>query len=265
MTALDSLMAKVRQENRAALIAYIPAGYPTVAGTREIIDAFVAGGVDAIEVGFPYSDPVMDGPTIQNASEIALRQGTGTRDVLEIAQYAAQRVPTVVMSYWNPIERYGVDAFASQLASTGGSGVITPDLTIDEAQQWSASVAQHQINSIFVVAPSTADQRLAAVAEKCSGFIYAASLMGVTGARTDIAASAHTLVNRLRAVTTKPIAVGLGVSSREHARDVASFADGVIVGSAFIKEIAEAPSLAEAVKRVTHLAQELSKGVREGR
>lgn len=265
MTALDELMARMRTENRAALIAYVPAGFPSKAGIRKIIDAFVAGGVDAIEIGFPYSDPVMDGPTIQAASVRALEQGTKTSDVISAAAYAASKVPTVVMSYWNPIERYGVEKFASELATVGASGVITPDLTIEESKKWQSALASHRLNSIYVVAPSTTDKRLSLVADHCSGFIYAASLMGVTGARSDISLSASELVSRLRRITPKPIAVGLGVSTREHARDVGAFADGVIVGSAFVKQILEAEDEESAAQRVQALAEELAEGIREAR
>jgi len=265
MTALDTRLAELRRENRAALIAYVPAGFPSREGCKKIIDAFIAGGVDAIEIGFPYSDPVMDGPTIQEASVQALEQGTSASDVIEAVGYAASHVPAVVMSYWNPIERYGVDAFARALKESGASGAITPDLTIKESSRWEEALTRHELNSIFVVAPSSTDDRLKRVTDHCSGFIYAASLMGVTGARSDIAASASQLVGRLREVTNKPIAVGLGVSTREQARDVGAFADGVIVGSAFVKEILASTSEDEAAQRVQKLAEDLAQGVREGR
>ena len=265
MTALDDLMSRVRSENRAALIAYVPAGFPSKGGVKKIIDAYIAGGVDAIEIGFPYSDPVMDGPTIQAASVQALAHGTTAADVIADVTYAARKVPAVVMSYWNPIERYGVENFAAALSAAGASGAITPDLTIEESQKWESALAGHRLNSIYVVAPSTTDERLARVAQHCSGFIYAASLMGVTGARSDISLSAAELVARLRRVSDKPIAVGLGVSTREHARNVGASADGVIVGSAFIKQILEAKDEEEAAQRVRDLTKELAQGVREGR
>ena len=263
MTALDQLMAQVRKENRAALIGYVPAGFPSRSGVRKIIDAFVAGGVDAIEIGFPYSDPVMDGPTIQAASVQALAHGTSASDVIADVTYAASKVPSVVMSYWNPIERFGVAHFAQALTRAGASGAITPDLTIEESEVWEREMKS--LNTIYVVAPSTTDQRLSQVTDKCSGFIYAASLMGVTGARSDISLSASELVSRIRRVSQKPIAVGLGVSTREQARDVGAFADGVIVGSAFVKQILEARDEDEAAERVRVLAEQLSQGVREGR
>ena len=265
-TALDQLFVKVRAENRAALIAYIPAGFPTQSSCLKIIDALAAAGVDAIEIGFPYSDPVMDGPTIQAAATQALENGTGVTEVFAALKHATdQGVAAVVMTYWNPIEKYGVAEFAQAISDNGGSGVITPDLTIEESTEWRSAVAQSEINPIYVVAPSTKDGRLEKVTEQCGGFIYAASLMGVTGARTGISAGAGELVARLRKVTNKPISVGLGVSNRVDAKEVAAFADGVIVGSAFIKAIQEAADEASAIAAVTKLASELALGVREAR
>jgi len=265
MTALDQLFVKVRAENRAALIAYIPAGFPSQAGCHRVIEAFIAGGVDAIEIGYPYSDPVMDGPTIQAAAVTALENGTGAQEVLAALKVASASVPAVVMTYWNPIERFGVAGFAAAIAENGGSGVITPDLTIEESNGWIGATDTSAINPIYVVAPSTKDARLEQVTSKCGGFVYAASLMGVTGARSSISTGAADLVARVRKVTDLPIAVGLGVSTREQAKGVAAFADGVIVGSAFIKALQDAPSEEAGLQDVTELARELAKGVREGR
>ena len=265
-TALEDLFIKVRSEDRAALIAYIPAGFPTQAGCKKVIDAFIAGGVDAIEIGFPYSDPVMDGPTIQAAADRALSQGTGAADVFDALKYATDKgVPSVVMTYWNPIEKYGVEKFAEAIHSNGGSGVITPDLTIEESSQWKTAVESSEINPIYVVAPSTTDARLDQVTSRCGGFIYAASLMGVTGTRTSVSTGAADLVARIRKSSKTPVAVGLGVSTREQAKGVAAYADGVIVGSAFINKLLDAPNEESGLQAVQELAAELSKGVREGR
>jgi tryptophan synthase alpha chain len=265
-TALEDLFIKVRSEDRAALIAYIPAGFPTQAGCKKVIDAFIAGGVDAIEIGFPYSDPVMDGPTIQAAADRALSQGTGAAEVFDALKYATDKgVPSVVMTYWNPIEKYGVEKFAKAIHSNGGSGVITPDLTIEESSQWKTAVESSEINPIYVVAPSTTDARLDQVTSRCGGFIYAASLMGVTGTRTSVSTGAADLVARIRKSSKTPVAVGLGVSTREQAKGVAAYADGVIVGSAFINKLLDAPNEESGLQAVQELAAELSKGVREGR
>jgi len=265
-TALEDLFIKVRSEDRAALIAYIPAGFPTQAGCKKVIDAFIAGGVDAIEIGFPYSDPVMDGPTIQAAADRALSQGTGAAEVFDALKYATDKgVPSVVMTYWNPIEKYGVEKFADAIHSNGGSGVITPDLTIEESSRWKTAVESSEINPIYVVAPSTTDSRLDQVTSRCGGFIYAASLMGVTGTRTSVSTGAADLVARIRKSSKTPVAVGLGVSTREQAKGVAAYADGVIVGSAFINKLLDAPNEESGLQAVQELAAELSKGVREGR
>jgi tryptophan synthase alpha chain len=265
-TPLEDLFTKVRSEDRAALIAYIPAGFPTQAGCKKVIDAFIAGGVDAIEIGFPYSDPVMDGPTIQAAADRALSQGTGAAEVFDALKYATDKgVPSVVMTYWNPIEKYGVEKFAQAIHSNGGSGVITPDLTIEESSRWKDAVESSEINPIYVVAPSTTDARLEKVTSRCAGFIYAASLMGVTGTRTSVSSGAADLVTRIRKSSQTPVAVGLGVSTREQAKGVAAYADGVIVGSAFINKLLEATDEESGWQAVQDLAAELSKGVREGR
>ena len=266
MTALDNLFLKVRAENRAALIAYIPAGFPSRDGCAKVIQTFVDSGVDAIEIGFPYSDPVMDGPTIQAAAVTALENGTGAADVMAALKVATDAgVAAVVMTYWNPIERYGVTDFAKAIADNGGSGVITPDLTIEESNSWFRATKQHEISPIYVVAPSTSDARLPKVTSACGGFVYAASLMGVTGARNSVSADASALVSRIRKTTELPVAVGLGVSTREQARDVSAYADGVIVGSAFIKALQDAPTEEAGLSAVAELASELAKGVREGR
>ncbi|CAB4952097.1 MAG: tryptophan synthase subunit alpha [Actinobacteria bacterium] len=266
MTALDNLFAKVRAENRAALIAYIPAGFPSQAGCAKVIQAFVEAGVDAIEIGFPYSDPVMDGPTIQAAAVTALENGTGSAEVMAALKTATDTgVAAVVMTYWNPIERYGVNEFAQAIAANGGSGVITPDLTIEESAGWLIATKNSSISPIYVVAPSTSDARLPKVTSACGGFVYAASLMGVTGARNSVSSGAADLVARIRKTTDLPIAVGLGVSTREQAKGVAAYADGVIVGSAFIKALQDAPNEDAGLAAVSNLARELAKGVREGR
>ena len=262
-TPLSQLFEKTRSENRAALIGYLPAGFPSQQECIDAVSAMVEGGVDAIEIGFPYSDPVMDGPIIQAAADLSLRNGTGAKEVFStLAAVTSLGVPAVVMTYWNPIEKYGVENFAHSIKTAGGSGVITPDLTVEEASNWRRAVLKEDINSIFVVAPSTKDDRLAQVTKECSGFIYAASLMGVTGTRTAVSSSAKDLVTRIRKVSDTPVAVGLGVSTKEQAHEVAQYADGVIVGSAFIKHLHESQSMGEGLMRVRDLAKSLADGVR---
>ena len=266
MTALAEAFARARAEERAALIGYLPAGFPTRDDSVRLMRAMVQAGVDIVEVGLPYSDPLMDGPVIQAAADQALRGGTTPADVISIAGDVAQTgAATVVMSYWNPVERFGVDAFARGLAAAGGCGVITPDLTPEESAAWAAATRENDIDRIYLVAPSSTDERLRTVSDACTGFVYAASTMGVTGARTSVSGAAEALVARVRRVTDLPVAVGLGVSTGEQAAEIAAYADGVIVGSAFIKLILDAPSIEEAEASVAALARELAAGVRRRR
>ena len=266
MTALAEEFARARAEERAALIGYLPAGFPSRDDSVRLMRAMVEAGVDIVEVGLPYSDPLMDGPVIQAAADQALRAGTTPADVISVAGDVAQTgAATVVMSYWNPVERFGVDAFARDLAAAGGCGVITPDLTPEESQAWAAATREHDIDRIYLVAPSSTDERLRTVSDACTGFVYAASTMGVTGARSSVSGAAEALVARVRRVTDLPVAVGLGVSTGEQAAEIAAYADGVIVGSAFIKLILEAPSIEEAEAAVAALARELAAGVRRRR
>lgn len=265
-TALEEMFVSLRKEKRAALIGYLPAGFPSKQGCMNAIAVLARAGVDAVEIGYPYSDPVMDGPTIQQAAEISLTAGTTATDVFDTLKFAHNSgIPAVVMTYWNPIERYGAERFAADMALNGGSGVITPDLTIEESQQWISATNNASINRIYVVAPSTADDRLARVTAQCTGFVYAASLMGVTGTRTDLSSGGNALVSRLRKVTDLPVAVGLGVSTRAQARTVAGYADGVIVGSAFIKVLLEAKDEESGLDALGSLAEDLVAGVREAR
>jgi tryptophan synthase alpha chain len=263
VTTLEQTFARTRAEGRAALVAYLPAGYPSVQGGIDALVAMVDAGVDVIEVGLPYSDPLMDGPTIQAAVEAALATGTRTADVLATVEAVARTgAATVVMSYWNPVERYGVTRFATELAAAGGAGVITPDLTPEEAGPWLAATADAGVDPVFLVAPSSTDARIVRVAEVSRGFVYAASTMGVTGARDQVSDRAESLVARVRAATSLPVCVGLGVSTAAQAAEVASYADGVIVGSAFVRRLLDAPSAVEGVAAVAALAAELAAGVR---
>ena len=266
LTALDNLFVKTKSENRAALIGFLPAGFPTQKESIEIIKSMIDGGVDAIEIGYPYSDPVMDGPVIQAASEQAISNGVGVDEVFDLLKISVEYgAPSVVMSYWSPIEKYGVARFAGAISSANGCGVVTPDLTVEESETWRLESDKNNLNRIYVVAPSTTNDRLAKVTAECTGFIYAASLMGVTGARDTVSANASSLVNRIKSISSTPVAVGLGVSTKEQAKVVATYADGVIVGSAFIKLILEADNEQEGLDKISELAKELALGVREGR
>lgn len=226
--------------------------------------ATAEGGADVVEIGVPYSDPGMDGPTIQQAVDLAVRAGVGMRDVLRAVEgvAAAGAVP-VVMSYWNPIERYGIARFARDLAAAGGAGAITPDLIPDEAAEWIAAADESDLDRVFLVAPSSTDARLAMTAAACRGFVYAASTMGVTGTRDAVSSVAPALVARVRAVTDLPVAVGLGVSTGAQAAEVARYADAVIVGSAFVRVLLDAADDGAGALAAQELAAELAAGVRQ--
>lgn len=257
------VLAAARAEGRAALIGYLPAGFPDLDVSIEALRAMVEGGVDVVEIGIPYSDPLMDGPVIQRAVEAALRTGTRPRDALTAAgAVAAAGAPALVMTYWNPVDRYGVERFAADLAAAGAAGLITPDLIPDEAADWLAASDAHDLDRVFLVAPSSTHARLAATAQACRGFVYAASTMGVTGVRSTVGDAAEALVTRTRAVTSTPVCVGLGVSTGEQAAQVAGFADGVIVGSAFVRALADAATPDAGIAAVRDLAAELAGGVR---
>lgn len=262
MRELATAFARGKAEGRGQLIGYLPAGFPSVDGGIAALKAMVDGGVDIVEVGLAYSDPLMDGPTIQEAVDRALAAGVRTRDVLRTVEAVADTgVPTVVMSYWNPIDAYGVDRFARDLAAAGGSGMITPDLIPEEAGEWMAAADAAGLDRIFLVAPSSTDERIAMTVGHCRGFVYATSVMGVTGAREATSTRAPKLVARVRAATDLPVGVGLGVSNGEQAAQVASYADGVIVGSAFVRCLLDAPSDADGQAAVGALARDLSAGV----
>jgi tryptophan synthase alpha chain len=254
------------KEERAALVGYVPAGFPSVDGAIEAALAMAAGGADVIEIGLPYSDPLIDGPVIQEAVHQALVAGTTVADVLRtVAAVAAAGVPTLIMTYWNPVDQHGVTRFAADLARAGGSGLITPDLTPEEAGPWLVAAADLHLDPVFLVAPSSSDERIELITSVCGGFVYAASLMGITGARASVSGAASALVSRTRQHTKLPVAVGLGVSNGAQAAQVAGFADGVIVGSAFVQRLASADSPSAGLAAVGELAAELAAGVRSGR
>ncbi|MFD6326881.1 tryptophan synthase subunit alpha [Streptomyces sp. NPDC058442] len=262
---LSDTLAAARSEGRAALIAYLPAGFPTVDGGIDAVKAVIDGGADVVEVGLPHSDPVLDGPVIQTADDIALRGGVRIADALRTVREAhrATGKPILVMTYWNPVDRYGVERFAAELAEAGGAGCILPDLPVQESALWREHADKHGLATVFVVAPSSKDERLAEITAAGSGFVYAASLMGVTGTRESVGTQAEELVARARASRADlPVCVGIGVSDAAQAAEVARFADGVIVGSAFVKRMLDAPDPAAGVQAVRELAGELAQGVR---
>lgn len=267
MTSTSTAFATAREEGRAALVGYLPAGYPTVDGSIKALRTMVEAGCDAIEIGLPYSDPVMDGPTIQAAAQAALDGGVRTADVLRVVAAVAETgVPTLVMTYWNPIERYGVQRWAADLAAAGGAGMITPDITPDHGGEWIAAADEHDLDKVFLVAPSSTDERVAMTARESRGFVYAAAVMGVTGARESSSDLAGPLVARVRAGGDVPVAVGIGVSTGDQAAEVAAYADGVIVGSAFVRCLLDHEGdEAAGLDALRTLTADLAEGVRRAR
>jgi tryptophan synthase alpha chain len=262
MTSLKETFTKAKSENRAVLIAYLPAGFPSLDGSIQIINEMFKNGVDVIEVGVPYSDPLMDGPVIQEAVDIALNHKTGIKEVMHVVKKVSENnKPVLTMSYWSPIEKWGIKKYVEEFKNSGGNGVITPDLPPDESDEWIDETDKQHVDRVFVVAPSTSEERLKLVSSKVTGFVYAASLMGVTGTRNQISQSAETLVTRLRKVTDLPVAVGLGVSTPEQAKQVAKYADGVIVGSAFIKLILQTKDLSKSVGAIGQLTKDLARSM----
>lgn len=258
MSRLGDLFDACRAEQRAALIGYLPTGFPDVPASISAMTTLVESGCDIVEVGIPYSDPGMDGPVIAAAAEAALQGGVRVRDTLAAVEAISNGGGrAVVMTYWNPVLRWGIDAFARDLAAAGGLGLITPDLIPEEADEWMAASDAHELDRIFLVAPASTPERLAKTVEATRGFVYAASTMGVTGARNTISSAAPELVARVKEVCDIPVGVGLGVRSREQAAEIGAYADGVIVGSALVS------ALKEGLTTVRALTEELAEGVRQ--
>jgi tryptophan synthase alpha chain len=267
------VLGEIRAQGRGALTGFLHVGYPTVDISLQALKALTgeggSEGVDLVEVGMPYSDPMMDGVTIQRAGTKALQRGVRTRDAFTAVEAVASRgIPAVVMTYWNLVERYGPDRFARDLASAGGAGMITPDLTPNEAGEWLAVSDTHNLDRIFLVSPSSTDERLSSTVAACRGWVYATSLMGVTGQRAQTSAAAPELVRRIRDVDSSAmVGVGLGVSNGEQAREVTGFADLVIVGSALVKTLLDAEDAGrpEDLSGLRAVVADLAAGVRAGR
>lgn len=263
-------IAAANAAGRAALVGYLPVGYPSVAGSLEALRALCGTpeepGVDLVEIGLPYSDPVMDGPVIQRAGTRALARGVRTRDVFTAVEAVrATGTAAVVMTYWNLVDHYGVDAFARDLAQAGGAGLITPDLIPEEADDWLAASDAHGLDRIFLVSPSSSTQRIASTTAACRGWVYATAVMGVTGTRSDAPSAAPRLVERIRALSPDLlIGVGLGVSDGDQADAVGRYADAVIVGSAFLKPMlaAEEAGHADDLSGLRAVVADLAAGVR---
>jgi tryptophan synthase alpha chain len=236
-------MSRIRFQQKPGLVVYVTCGDPNIAATRDIVLAACRAGADAIELGVPFSDPVADGPVIQRASERALRNGTSLEDVLGLAREVRREsgVALIVFSYLNPVLRFGLERFCIEAAKAGVDGALITDLTVEEAGEYRRLMAAHELDTVFLAAPTSPDQRLKAIAAACKGFVYAVSRTGITGAQKQLATEAQDLVKRIRKFTRLPVAVGFGISNAEQFAQVGGFADAVAVGSAIVQMIEQNP------------------------
>ncbi|MEW1980176.1 tryptophan synthase subunit alpha [Citricoccus sp. NPDC079358] len=246
-----------RDAGRTAFIGYLPAGFPTVKDSIEAAVALGNNGADVIEIGIPYSDPVMDGPVIQAATSQVLADGFRVDAVFDIIRAVTQRTDAavVVMTYWNIVDRMGVETFARRLAEAGGAGIVTPDLVPEEADAWFEASDRYGLDRIFLTAPSSTDERVKLITECSRGFVYAVSVMGVTGARSEVSTAAENVVARAHTAGAPRVAVGLGISKPEHIREIGAYADGAIVGTALVAALRDGGPAA-----VGTLAAELATG-----
>ena len=265
-------VARCLDQGRPALVGYYPVGYPTVQDSLSVVKAIVEGtqgrGADIVEIGIPYADPLMDGLVIQHATTKARARGVRVKDAfLAVEAVASSGATPMVMTYWNLIEAYGVDAFARALAAAGGAGVITPDLPPDDCPEWFEASDAHDVDRIFLIAPSSTDERIAMTMESCRGWVYASSVMGVTGARAQTSDAAPIIVERARAADPSlPVGIGLGVSDGAQAAEIGGFADLVIVGSALVKCMAsDGLDMNADLQTLRELADDLADGVERAR
>ena len=239
MSRVEDAIAKAEAAGRGALIGYLPVGFPTTEASVEAAVALAEAGADILELGPPYSDPVMDGAIIQEATQTALQNGFKLKDLFPAIRAIADRVdvPILVMTYWNPVLQYGVDRYADDLLAAGGAGLITPDITPEAADDWIAASKRTGLDRIFLAAPTSTDERLKMVVENSTGFVYTVSTMGITGERAQLDAAARTLVARLRDAGVKRACVGIGISNAEQVAGVLEYADGAIVGTALVRAL----------------------------
>ena len=259
MSRIEKTFADLKREGRRGFIPFITAGDPDLKTTHELIIELARAGASVIELGIPFSDPMADGPVIQRASERALRHGFGLTEILQtVAEVRKQTdVPIVLFSYFNPLLQFGIEKLTREAEHAGVDGILVTDLAPEEAGRFAAMLRAHEIDMIFLVAPTSTDERLKMVAERASGFIYAVSRTGVTGVREQMSVEAEKLVGRVRQFSNLPVAVGFGISKPDQVADVWRYADAAVVGSAIVGEIEKAQSAAEAVSRVGRFAREL--------
>jgi len=259
MSRIRETFAELKRSGRGGFITFITAGHPDLATTELLLIELAAAGADIIELGVPFSDPVADGEVIQRASERALRNGVTLGDALTCVAHAKQHidVPIVLFSYFNPLLKFGEDRLANDAKQAGVDAVLVTDLIPEEAEPWTETLIRHGLDPVFLVAPTTSDERLARIAQRARGFIYAVSRAGVTGARDEITRDAETLVKRVRSVSDLPVAVGFGISTAEQVREVWRFADAAVVGSAIVSQIEKLANSPDLVNRIGEFARSL--------
>lgn len=252
--------AACKEAGRPALVAYLTAGDPHPDQTVELALALERGGADLLELGVPFSDPIADGPVIQHASDRALRAGTTVKRVLELAREirAHSEMPMILFSYMNPLLRYGFDQLCTDAKAAGVDGCLFTDLSVEEADPTVAAMKRHGLDTVFLAAPTSTERRLKLVAEYSTGFVYVVSRTGVTGEKATVAAGVDDLVGTLRGLTDLPIAVGFGVSKREHVQAIGGYADGVAVGSAFMRLVERYGAAPDLAQRLEAFTRELS-------
>jgi len=259
MSRIRETFAALKRLGRSGFIPFITAGDPDLATTELLLIELAAAGADIIELGVPFSDPVADGEVIQRASERALRKGVTLRDALTCVAHVKQDidVPIVLFSYFNPLFKFGEERLADEARQAGVDAVLVTDLIPEEAQIWTETLIRHGLDPIFLVAPTTSDQRLMQIAAQARGFIYAVSRAGVTGARDEMTRDAETVVKRVRAVSSLPVAVGFGISTARQVSEVWLFADAAVVGSAIVSEIEKLAGSPDLVSRAGDFARSL--------
>lgn len=264
MSRIDERFARLRDAGEKALVCFVTAGDPNLETTRRIVLELEKAGADIVELGVPFSDPIADGPSIQASSMRALESGTNVPAVLDLVRAIREEseLPLVLMAYYNPLQKYGVDRFAADAADAGVDGAIVTDLTPEEAGQWKAVADRAGMNTIFLLAPTSTDARIERVASLASGFIYCVSRTGVTGARKEMAQGVRELVDRIRAKTEKPIAVGFGISKPEHVREICEYADGAVVGSLLVDLIAAKAGARTLLGEIRNLVSLLKAGTK---
>lgn len=263
MNRIDQRFEELKATGGKALVCFLTAGDPSMEATAKLVKAIAGSGADIVEIGVPFSDPLADGPVIQASTHRALHKGASVRKVLDTVKQIRQdcQVPIVLMTYFNPVNSYGLDKFAKDAAEAGTDGVIMTDLPIEEASEWVKAATDASLATIFLLAPTSTDERIELTAKYAGGFVYCITRTGVTGARSDVPPDTANLIARIRRYTDLPVAAGFGISKPEHMQAIKQYADGAVVGSALVNLIAESASVDEAVKKASLYVRSLKEAL----